>query len=96
MAFFQSLHRHTLTVSTIGPPPYIVIIAIEVLKLVEQTVLAPANLKYSKLAAEFFTPLAIATTARECEVPIWDGVMVVEGWWSISNFLIGDLEFTGI
>ena len=67
------------TRSLLAPPPYIVNVAVEVLKLVEQIVLTPVDLESSKLAAVAF---ALATTMRECKVPIWDGVTVVEGWWS--------------
>ena len=44
----------------------------------EQIVFASADLESSKLAAVALALLALATTARECEVPIWDGVKVVE------------------
>ena len=67
------------TRSLLAPPPYIVNVAVEVLKLVEQIILTPVDLESSKLAAVAF---ALATTMRECKVPIWDGVTVVEGWWS--------------
>ena len=75
----------TTTHSLLAPPLYIVNVAAEVLKLVEQIVLAPADLESSKFAAVALAPLALATTTRECEVPIWDGVMVVEGWWSYGG-----------
>ena len=70
------------TRSLLAPPPYIVNVAIEVLKLVEQIVLTPVDLESSKLVAVAFAPLALATIMRDCKVPIWDGVTVVEGWWS--------------
>ena len=66
------------TRSLLAPPPYIVNVAVEVLKLVEQIVLTPVDLESSKLVAVAFAPLARATTMRECKVPIWDGVTVVE------------------